>query len=168
VSRETGEGEERRLKNVRRMVVAMVEAGEVGALIKKIVFTVVDTISRHSNGDGDGDDNGDGNGDGNGYGDYDGGIDLYELSAETLDEAASQQSTYETGRPTAPGTPPEVDYMGCLYALHAASGDWRRCCHAMDYYGVLKLSCFVQMVADPVDPTITTLTLEEERELSLK
>ena len=68
---------ERRLMNFRRMVVAMVDAGEVGALIKKIVFTVVDTISRYGNGDGDGDDNGDG------------GIDLYELSAETLDEATS-------------------------------------------------------------------------------
>ena len=43
-----------------------------------------------------------------------------------------------------------------------------RCCHAMDYYGVLKLSRFVQMVADPDDPTITTLTPEEERELGLK
>merc|ERR1740136_310117 len=135
---------ERRVKNFKRMVVAMVDAGEVGSLIRKIPFTVVD-----------------GNGDGNG----DGGIDLYELAAETLEEAASQQSAYETGEHTTPGAPPKVDYMGCLYALPVASGDWRRSCPAMDYYGILKLSRFVQRAADPDDPTLPALTPEDEREL---
>jgi len=141
---------ERRVKNFQRMVLAMVDAGELGALIKKIVFTVVDTqsdcideslgVTQKAGGE----------------------IDLYELAADTLADAASQQSAYEMGHVSVSSLP-KIDYMGCLYALHAASGDWRRCCHAMDYYGILKLSHFAPKTS-PDDLT----SPDVEKESSLK
>ena len=60
-------------------------------------------------------------------------LDLYELAAEVLADAAYDHSRYIGGNAGA-------NYRGCLYALHGSRGNWRRAAQAMDFYGVVALS----------------------------
>ena len=53
-------------------------------------------------------------------------IDLYEIAAETLVEA-NQGNPYATGSGIG-----ATDYLGCLYALYASRGHWKRAAQAMD------------------------------------
>lgn len=57
-------------------------------------------------------------------------IDLYELAAEVLANAASEQSRSSGIRGAA-------NYSGCLYALHASRNNWRRAAAAMAFSGTL-------------------------------
>ena len=60
-------------------------------------------------------------------------IDLYEIAAEMLADAAFEQSRNSSIKGA-------TNYRGCLYALHASRGNWRRASAAMNYYGVSALS----------------------------
>lgn len=57
-------------------------------------------------------------------------IDLYELAAEVLANAASEQSRSSGIRGVA-------NYSGCLYALHSSRNNWRRAAAAMAFSGTL-------------------------------
>jgi len=57
-------------------------------------------------------------------------MDLYELAAEVLANAASEQSRSSGIRGAA-------NYSGCLYALHASRNNWRRAAAAMAFSGTL-------------------------------
>jgi hypothetical protein len=53
------------------------------------------------------------------------GLDMFEIAAETLaTENFSDRYTSALEHP--------VDYLGCLYALHASTGNWKRAAQAMD------------------------------------
>ena len=53
------------------------------------------------------------------------GLDMLEIAAETLaTENFSDRYTSASEHP--------VDYLGCLYALHASTGNWKRAAQAMD------------------------------------
>lgn len=60
-------------------------------------------------------------------------LDLYELAAETLADAASEQSRSSSIRGA-------TDYRGCLYSLHASRANWRRAGAAMAFGGTLAMS----------------------------
>ena len=103
---------ERQIKNFRRLVLAMVDAGTTGILLDKMIFFVV----KGKDGSKD--------------------MDLYEVAAAALVEASQQAaSDLALGRFASA----KVDYRGCLYALHAVYGDWRRSCQALDFLGALSL-----------------------------
>ncbi len=102
---------ERKITNFKRLVIAMADTGAFGVLLDKMIFFIV-----------------------NGY-DSNSDMDFYELAAETLVEA-SQRSSIENIVASSSAT---VDYRGCLYALHAAYGNWRRSCQAIDFLGALAL-----------------------------
>ena len=57
-------------------------------------------------------------------------LDLYELAAEVLANAASEQSR-------SLGIRGATNYSGCLYALHASRNNWRRAAAAMAFSGTL-------------------------------
>ena len=103
---------ERQKNNFRRLVLSMVDAGGTGLLLDKMIFFVV-------------------NGKDSGKG-----MDLYEVAAGALVEASQRAaSDVAFGRFASV----KVDYRGCVYALHAAYGDWRRSCQALDFFGALTL-----------------------------
>jgi len=106
---------ERRVNNYRRLVLAMVESGALNQLIHHILFPVIDCQSSIKNGK-----------------DVDTLLDLYELAVETLTDAASSR----IGQVIPPHSS-DVNYMGCLFTLHAAHNEWRRCCQTMDFYGII-------------------------------
>ena len=56
-------------------------------------------------------------------------LDLYELAADTLADAALEQS--RSSRALC------ADYRGCLYSLHASRANWRRACAAIAFGGSL-------------------------------
>ena len=57
-------------------------------------------------------------------------MDLYELAAEVLANAASEQSRSS-------GIRGATNYSGCLYALHASRNNWRRAAAAIAFSGTL-------------------------------
>ena len=59
-------------------------------------------------------------------------LDVYELAVDTLVEASFEQSRSSSKN--------KSNYCGCLYALHASCGNWRRATQAIDLYGVVALS----------------------------
>ena len=117
---------ERRVKNFKRLVLAMVEAGALNKLINKIVFTVMDWHSSDGIDIGD-DDNDDDESSANK-------MDLYELACETLAQSAVERSKFRLDQLE----PTSVNYQGCLYALHASHKNWKRCCQVMDLYGIIS------------------------------
>jgi hypothetical protein len=52
-------------------------------------------------------------------------VDLFDLAAEIIEEAAVEQGTSRTG----------TSYWSCLYSLHASRGHWRQAAYAMDFFG---------------------------------
>jgi len=56
-------------------------------------------------------------------------IDLYELAAETLADAALEQNRNSSAL--------RADYRGCLYSLHASRANWRRASAAIAFGGSL-------------------------------
>jgi hypothetical protein len=134
---------ERRVKNFKRLVLAMVDAGALNKLINNILFTVVDWQSSLSEMDVDGEN--------------DNLIDLYELAADTLAQAASERvSSGISGFDILSQS--NVNYRGCLYTLHAAHNEWRRCCQTMDLYGIISQGNL--LMAEEL-----TLTKEDHKEL---
>jgi len=116
--------DDRRVKNFKRLVLAMVEAGALDKLINNILFTVVDWHSPRSEMEVDGE--------------SDNVIDFYELAAETLSQAASERTSSVVGQFETSSSKSSVNYAGCLYTLHAAHNEWRRCCQAMDLYEIMS------------------------------
>jgi len=112
---------ERKMNNYRRLVLGMVDAGALGDLLR-LCLTIVEGGSTDTDGD-----------TGNN-------IDLYEFAAETLAGVAYEQALgdgrYEEGAPDSSSVAKPTNYAGCLYALHASRGDWRRASQAMDAYGL--------------------------------
>ena len=102
---------ERRISNFKRLVIAMADSGAWGLLLDKIIFFIVHGDNSTSD------------------------MDLYEMAAETLAEASHRAFSDNPSFLAPTGT----DYRGCLFALHAAYGDWRRSCQAIDFFGALTL-----------------------------
>jgi len=127
---------ERQKNNFRRLVLSMVDAGGTGLLLDKMIFFVV-------------------NGKDSGKG-----MDLYEVAAGALVEASQRAASDEAfGRFASV----KVDYRGCLYALHAAYGDWRRSCQALDFFGALTL--FRVPSGDDVEHASSPETKEADRHI---
>ena len=114
---------DRRINNFKRLVLAMVEAGALNKLMNNIIFTVMNWQSSSSEMNID-----------HGKGEM---IDLYELATETLAQAASERTSNVIGQPDISSSS-NVNYRGCLFALHAAHDEWRRCCRTMDLYGLIS------------------------------
>eukprot|EP00554_Chaetoceros_debilis_P004514 CAMPEP_0194080240 /NCGR_PEP_ID=MMETSP0149-20130528/6289_1 /TAXON_ID=122233 /ORGANISM="Chaetoceros debilis, Strain MM31A-1" /LENGTH=2026 /DNA_ID=CAMNT_0038761911 /DNA_START=189 /DNA_END=6269 /DNA_ORIENTATION=- len=113
---------ERRTKNFKRLVLAMVDAGALGALLNKMLFINIDCNGN----DEDDQDNND-------IGNASPSMDLYELASQTLADAAIQHVSSDIDSFCNRSSTSNVDYKGCLYALHAAYGDWRRSSQAIDF-----------------------------------
>ena len=65
-------------------------------------------------------------------------MDLFELAAETLADAASHQTSNYASMNNQP-----INFCGSLLALHAAQSNWRRCSEAMNFYGSLSIAKLV-------------------------
>lgn len=124
---------ERQITNFQRLVIAMTDAGALGVLLDKMIFFIVN--GHDSNSD----------------------MDLYELATETLVEASQRASTQHFGDSSVAA----VDYRGCLYALHAAYGNWRRSCQAIDFLGALTLRR-IPVPDDAGDDSISSTPMEKE------
>lgn len=122
----------RRVKNFKRMVLAMVDKGQLGTLLDELIFGVAKGVQE----------------------DF---IDVYELTCETLQEAAEQYARNEM-RNFNKSTFCTTDYRACLYSLHAGYENWRACCQSMDFYGALSLQKFRKDVdEDDIDMTETDM-----------
>ena len=105
-----------RVQNFKRMVLAMVDSGELGTLLDEMIFGAAEGQQQDI-------------------------IDVYELASQTLKEAAEQNARNEM-HTFNNSTSCTTDYRACLYSLHAAYDNWRACCQSMDFYGALSLQNF--------------------------
>jgi hypothetical protein len=104
---------DRQMKNFKRLVTAMADAGALGLLVDKIVYgTVEGTLPGKE-------------------------IDLYEVAIDTLADASCQASLTSTLQHSAFSS--NADYSCCLYSLHTAYNNWRRSSQTADFYGALTL-----------------------------
>lgn len=100
---------DRRLGCAQRLVRAMVDAGDLRALLQLVSST--DSESHETT-----------------VGTFRVGGDLYSIAAETLEKASYRDIYYLR----LVSDEPFVDYPGALFALHANRGEWRRAAQAMD------------------------------------
>lgn len=98
--------QESRASNFSRFVTAMVDAGALGELID-----LCSVLSSNSQGGEEC-------------------VDLYEVVVETLSLERVSDTYSPIFSPKATGR--ETDYLGCLYAVHASRGEWKRAAQATD------------------------------------
>jgi len=64
------------------------------------------------------------------------GVDLFDLAAKIIEEAAYEQASVSLGSETDESAfKDRPNYWGCLYTLHASRGNWRQAAYAMDMCG---------------------------------
>jgi len=106
----------RRRANFKVLILGMIDAGGLGKLIDmslsvvELDFSMAMQMDSHDGLDNQATDER---------------VDLFDLAAEIIEEAAVEQGTSRTG----------TSYWSCLYALHASRGHWRQAAYAMDFFG---------------------------------
>lgn len=105
---------DRQMKNFKRLVTAMADAGALGLLVDKVVYGTFESTSPGKE------------------------IDLYEVAVDAFADASFQASLKSSAHHNAFSS--NADYSCCLYSLHTAYNHWRRSSQTADFYGALTLN----------------------------
>ena len=105
-----------RKANLKKLILGMVDKGALGKIIDMSLTVVEDDNAGSS-----------------------GGVDLFALAAQIIEETAVEGATVSLGLTEARDIESVLknrpDYWGSLYALHASRGNWRQAAYAMDMAG---------------------------------
>ena len=131
--------EERKTQNLKRFVLGLVDAGALGKLVDMSLTVVGNDTSSTLLDDliMDEDDHTEPMTDVAGTNN---GIDLFDLSAKIIEEAAFEQSAVSLATHDDSNADAGPNYWGCLYTLHSSRGNWKQAAQAMNMCGTVTFA----------------------------